>query len=255
VLIIGTEPRVSNLTSAPLCSSYDAHTPYYHDTLALGDEPPPLPGIPEGEEPSAALAVRRCTTVAGLIWDQRKAPAIDSPSLAHEAGDGRRGAILGGGRGGYLWKLLTGDVEQDVYTGPHFPNSSTDFVSAKFVRHCQDGCLFDLEVSLLGHTKHKCTGPNIHILAPNSSTDFVSAKFVRHCQDGCLFDLKVSSLGPKVTPKKPCNVPVAPHPTLTPTLPRAPDTGRPPRVSRHRLQASDHTRPHACHARGCPGHS
>ena len=39
-----------------------------------------------------------------------------------------------------LWKLLTGDVEQDVYTGPHYPNASTNEISATFVGHCGNGC-------------------------------------------------------------------------------------------------------------------
>ena len=60
---------------------------------------------------------RRCTTAAGLIVD--------------EGADG-------------LWKLLTGDIEQAVYTGPHYPNASTDEVSADFVGHCANGCLYEL---------------------------------------------------------------------------------------------------------------
>lgn len=43
-----------------------------------------------------------------------------------------------------LWKLLTGDVQQDVYMGPHYPNSSTNEVSNNFVGHCANGCLYEL---------------------------------------------------------------------------------------------------------------
>ena len=43
-----------------------------------------------------------------------------------------------------LWKLLTGDVQQAEYQGPHYPNSTTDEISATFVRHCSGGCLYDL---------------------------------------------------------------------------------------------------------------
>ena len=32
-----------------------------------------------------------------------------------------------------LFKILTGDVQQDCFTGPHYPNSTTDEVSANFV--------------------------------------------------------------------------------------------------------------------------
>merc|ERR1711907_438715 len=54
---IGTEPRASNISSAPLCSSYHP-TEYYDDPRVTGDEifPPPLKG--------------RCTTVSGVILDR-----------------------------------------------------------------------------------------------------------------------------------------------------------------------------------------
>jgi hypothetical protein len=68
-LPIGTEPRASNLTNAPLCNSY-MQTEYYGDVRLGGADkapPPPTSG--------------RCTTVAGLIVDEGTAG---------------------------LWKLLTG---------------------------------------------------------------------------------------------------------------------------------------------------
>ena len=102
-IAVGTEPRPSNLTNAPLCSSYD-DTPYYHDPRVDGDEVPPKP------------RGGKCTTVSGVI--------VDAP-------DG-------------LWKLLTGDEQQDVYTGPHYPNATTDEVSNNFVGHCAHGCLYNL---------------------------------------------------------------------------------------------------------------
>ena len=105
-LVIGTEPRASNISTAPLCDSYNRNTPYYDDPRVDGDEPPK---VPEGDG--------RCTTAAGLIVD--------------EGTDG-------------LWKLLTGDIEQAVYTGPHYPNASTNEVSADFVGHCANGCLYEL---------------------------------------------------------------------------------------------------------------
>jgi len=105
-LPIGTEPRASNLSNAPLCTSY-GNLVYYGDSRLKGaDVSPPVPNS------------GRCTTVAGLIVD--------------EGPDG-------------LWKLLTGDVQQDVYTGPHYPNSSTNEISNNFVGHCSDGCLFELK--------------------------------------------------------------------------------------------------------------
>lgn len=70
-----------------------------------------------GDEPQGSAATGRCTTVSGLIVD--------------EGTDG-------------LWKLLTGDVQQAVYMGPRYPNSSTNEISNDFVGHCGNGCLYDL---------------------------------------------------------------------------------------------------------------
>lgn len=70
-LPIGTEPRASNLSNAPLCSSY-IQAPYYGDSRLGGADvapPPPKTG--------------RCTTVSGLIVDEGAAG---------------------------LWKLLTGEA-------------------------------------------------------------------------------------------------------------------------------------------------
>jgi hypothetical protein len=60
-----------------------------------------------------------CSTVVGLIVD--------------EGSDG-------------LWKLIVGDENQYVRTGPHYPNSSTNFDSQDpaYTKHCGGGCLFDL---------------------------------------------------------------------------------------------------------------
>jgi len=104
---IGTEPRGSNVSTAPSCASWKAkgYGYTYDDPDMGGDE---FDEIPDSG---------KCTSVNGVIVDE-------------------------GANG--LWKLLTGDVEQDVYTGPHYPNSSTNEISANFVGHCANGCLFDL---------------------------------------------------------------------------------------------------------------
>ena len=75
---IGTEPRASNVSTAPLCSSY-SEVAVKDDPLVIGDEPLPLPLA------SSLEASGRCTTVSGLIVDE-----------------GEQG----------IWKLLTGDVQQ-----------------------------------------------------------------------------------------------------------------------------------------------
>ena len=88
-LPIGTEPRASNLSTAPLCSSYNTQSRYYDDPRIDGDE---IPGV--AEHVRRGGPTQRCTTVAGLTVDERGQP------------------------GGSLWKLLTGDVQQNYYTGP-----------------------------------------------------------------------------------------------------------------------------------------
>lgn len=45
---------------------------------------------------------------------------------------------------GSLQRLPLGALLQAVYTGPHFPNASTDFISEHTVGHCADGCLYEL---------------------------------------------------------------------------------------------------------------
>lgn len=104
---IGTEPRKSNISTAPLCGAMKAkgYGYTYDDPDVIGDEVKEIPDT------------GRCTSVNGVIVDE-----------------GEKG----------LWKLLTGDVEQDVYTGPHYPNASTNEISANFVGHCANGCLFNL---------------------------------------------------------------------------------------------------------------
>ena len=107
VLPIGTEPRASNISNAPLCSSYGLSTDgseYYYDEDMDGTK---IAGPP---------AEGKCTTMAGIIVVQ----------------------------GDAMWKLLTGDVEQDMFTGPHYPNKTTDEISNNFVGHCAGGCLFNV---------------------------------------------------------------------------------------------------------------
>lgn len=105
-LAIGTEPRPSNLSTAPPCASISL--PRTYDDSLHGAA---LPSAREGN----------CSSVIGLIVD--------------EGDDG-------------LWKLITGDEKQYVWTGPHYPNSSTDFNSQDpvYTKHCGNtGCLFNLE--------------------------------------------------------------------------------------------------------------
>ena len=61
-----------------------------------------------------------CSTVAGIIVDQRQQQQKQPATVT--AGDS-------GGSSGGLWKLIQGDESQYVDTGPHYPNSSTNFNS------------------------------------------------------------------------------------------------------------------------------
>ena len=70
-----------------------------------------------GDEITPHPLFGRCTTLSGVIVDEGAAG---------------------------LWKLLTGNVDQAVYTGPHYPNATTDMNSAFFVGHCSGGCLYNL---------------------------------------------------------------------------------------------------------------
>ena len=112
-LPLGTEPAVSNLSSAPLCTSYSGEggqwSPRYDDSEAYAVAP--ARGAPKGS---------RCSTLAGIIVDE--------------------------GEGKPLWKLLLGDEKQYAKTGPHYPNSSTNFDSQAdaYLRHCGNGCLYEL---------------------------------------------------------------------------------------------------------------
>ena len=86
-----------------------------------------------GDELAPIPASGRCTTVNGVIVDD--------------------------GEGQPLWKLLTGDLQQAIYLGPHWPNRtgpSVDSFNPRFTQRCGDGCLYDLrsdplETSDLAH--------------------------------------------------------------------------------------------------------
>ena len=152
---IGTEPRLSNLTSAPLCSSYDTSTPYYHDPAVGGDEIAPLPSFGKG----------RCTTVSGVIVDE--------------------------GAAGGLWKLLTGDVQQAVHTGPHYPNATTDEISASFVGHCADGCLYNLRDDPL----------ELHDLAPTMPAKAAALRAKVEAYETSAFNPKRGKINPAACDK------------------------------------------------------
>jgi hypothetical protein len=104
VFVIGNGPTLSNISSAPACSSYST-SPLYDDEAAGRKTP--------WEVPDNSDKTGNCTTVSGIIVDQRS--RADGVSAA----DGVPG----------LWKLLTGDESQYVDVGPYYPNSTTNFDS------------------------------------------------------------------------------------------------------------------------------
>ena len=42
------------------------------------------------------------------------------------------------------YKIITGDVEYGVWTGPQFPNTTTTSKQIHITAHCGDGCSFDI---------------------------------------------------------------------------------------------------------------
>ena len=150
-LPIGTEPRASNVSTAPSCGSYYA-SPLYEDTSIDGDEFAPLPS--DGEHNIAPLLHTNTHIVCmppirciALTPTKAHAPTADLTTCAPDLGNCTTvsGLIVDErGSGGTLWKILTGDVQQDLFTGPHYPNITTNEHSNEFVGHCGNGCLFDL---------------------------------------------------------------------------------------------------------------
>lgn len=109
---IGSNPVATNMSSAPLCID-SIRRGYNHTTWDPAEPGSRLQPVPTHG---------KCTTVNGIIVDE-------------------------GANG--IWKLLIGDVQQDVYTGPHYPNISTDEISFNFVGHCSDGCLYNIKADPL----------------------------------------------------------------------------------------------------------
>ena len=120
---VGNGPRATNLTTGKSCTSY-RHAQEY-DWRVNGNDPIASNNSSGGTsgESSTADPQQNCTTVATLIVDEES----------------------------HLWKLITGDEKQYVGTGAEYPNASTNFESQdpRYVRHCGDGCLFDLRADPL----------------------------------------------------------------------------------------------------------
>ena len=104
-VVVGTEPRPSNLTAAPACSSYSNGALTHGLGGFVLPAPAPLPG--------------NCTSVSGLIVDERR-------------------------QGGGLWKLITGDLAMNFHQGPKFPNSSTNIADADYDGFCHPACLYNI---------------------------------------------------------------------------------------------------------------
>ena len=140
-LALSTEPRRSDLTGAPPCSSYSS----------AGLLPRVLEeALPAGQADEAALQASRLqasrrgsgASLSRRRWVERdvavRLPASGSCATLN-------GLIqLDTSPGGHLWKLLLGDVEQAFVTGPYFPNASTPRSIPAVTARCGRGCLFDL---------------------------------------------------------------------------------------------------------------
>lgn len=58
------------------------------------------------------------------------------------------GGVIVADPNGSLWKLLVGPIKQACWTGPRFPNRTTDFISSNSVVNCSAegklGCLYQV---------------------------------------------------------------------------------------------------------------
>ena len=106
-----------------------------------------------------------------------------------------QGIVTTAGPAGGLWKLLVGEVPQNIWTGPQYPNQSTSWVDNP--EHCgipmdpvvgKGGCLFDLLADPTEHNDVAAAHPDIvaalykriehhqsTVFSPNRGTDDGSA--------------------------------------------------------------------------------
>jgi hypothetical protein len=62
---------------------------------------------------------------------------------------------------GKVYKLLVGEVWQDGWTGPNYPNVTTVVNYNKYYAQCPNGCLFRLDTDPTEHTNLTATEPAI----------------------------------------------------------------------------------------------
>lgn len=97
---------------------------------------------------------------AGLLFGKGAA-------LADHHGSGQT-LVTAQGVVGTRWKLLIGDISQSGWTGPVFPNRSTDWIGGDAIAHCTDsstgkrGCLYDLEAD--AEERHDVAAENPEIV-------------------------------------------------------------------------------------------
>ena len=79
------------------------------------------------------------------------------------------------------WKLLLGKVENNWWTGPTYPNSST-YPSGNF--NCRDGCLFNVFTDPTEHNDVAADHPDIVAQLTKVATDYVVYSPDRGKNDG-----------------------------------------------------------------------
>ena len=121
------------------------------------------------------------------LWPYLSGMDPTPPRTVLPIGSSEPGHIWGGGltrvtgvisdEGEHVWKLLTGDVPMDTWSGVQSPNASMTRDPTMIVQHCGSGCLYDLANDQGEHTDLASANPDVvakltHVLVGFNQTCF-----------------------------------------------------------------------------------